>query len=371
MNDKIYDNIIIGGGLAGLSLAILLAQKKYSVLVIEKKSYPYHKVCGEYISMESWDFICRLGIPLESLNLPIIRHFEMSSSNGESVQEDLDLGGFGMSRYTLDKLLADKATEIGVEIKEQTTCSKYEKNNDSYQVYTNNGIFTGQIICASFGRHAFGNFYKASKESENWIGVKYHIQYSFPVDKIALHTFKHGYCGISKVDNNSYCLCYLAKSSLLKQYGNDIKKMEEHELYKNPFLKAIFSEATFLYEKPLTISNITFDAKSPVYDNVFYLGDSAGAIAPLTGNGMSNAMRSAFLLSKELDLYFKEKLTRHQLELNYSMFWNHTFKQRIVSGKLIQYFFCNPNMTPLFIQIMSKSKWLRKFIIKQTHGEIF
>lgn len=371
MNNNIYDNIIIGGGLAGLSLAILLAQKKYSVLVIEKKSYPYHKVCGEYISLESWDFICRLGINLESLNLPIIKHFEMSSSNGKLIQEDLNLGGFGISRFTLDKLLADKAQEIGVELKEQTSCIKYEKKDDKFLVHTYNGIYTSKMICASFGRHAFGNFHKAKKESENWIGVKYHIQYPFPEDKIALHTFKHGYCGISKVDQNRFCLCYLAKATLLKQYANDIKKMEKNELYKNPFLKAIFSEATFLFEKPLTISNITFDAKSPVVDNVLYLGDSAGAIAPLTGNGMSNAMRSAFLLSKELDLYLKGKLSRHQVEMNYSKIWINTFKKRIISGKLIQYFFCIPNLTSLFIHIMSKSKWLRKFIIKQTHGERF
>ena len=54
---KQFDAIIIGGGLAGLSLAIQLAQLKRSVLLLEKNKYPFHRVCGEYISMESWDFL--------------------------------------------------------------------------------------------------------------------------------------------------------------------------------------------------------------------------------------------------------------------------------------------------------------------------
>ncbi|MBC7511814.1 MAG: FAD-dependent oxidoreductase, partial [Ferruginibacter sp.] len=54
MNDtQQYDITIIGGGLAGLALAIQLVKKGYSVALFEKEQYPFHKVCGEYISLES------------------------------------------------------------------------------------------------------------------------------------------------------------------------------------------------------------------------------------------------------------------------------------------------------------------------------
>jgi flavin-dependent dehydrogenase len=36
-NETIFDVVIVGGGLAGLSLSILLAQKNHSVMLIEKK----------------------------------------------------------------------------------------------------------------------------------------------------------------------------------------------------------------------------------------------------------------------------------------------------------------------------------------------
>ncbi len=67
-----YDVAIIGGGLAGLSLAILFGKAGKKTIVIEKEIYPFTKVCGEYISMESWKFIESLGLNLSALNLPQI-----------------------------------------------------------------------------------------------------------------------------------------------------------------------------------------------------------------------------------------------------------------------------------------------------------
>lgn len=321
--------------------------------------------------MESWNFLERIGIPLRKMNLPKLSQFEMTGVRGECIQEDLSLGGFGVSRYTLDKSLADRAIELGVIILEQTTCTKYEQVNLEFIAYTNKGVFKSKILCASFGRHAFGNFNKAQKERTNWVGVKYHIETDFPCNKIALHTFKNGYCGISKIEDDKYCLCYLVKASLLNQYQNNIEQLQKEELYKNPNLRTIFEKATFLYKQPLTISNITFDPKLPIHDHVFYLGDSAGSIAPLTGNGMSNAMRSAWILSQELDLFYKGSLSRPQLEKNYLKKWNRNFQFRIAKGRWIQHFFCNPTLTTFFIIIMKQSQWFRKMVIKQTHGDQF
>jgi flavin-dependent dehydrogenase len=53
----IYDVAIIGGGIAGLSLSIDMKKRGYKVIVIEKGTYPRHKVCGEYISMESHNYL--------------------------------------------------------------------------------------------------------------------------------------------------------------------------------------------------------------------------------------------------------------------------------------------------------------------------
>src|SRR5450755_1590787 len=109
-----YDVVIAGGGLAGLSLSIQLARAGYTVAVFEKEKYPFNKVCGEYISLESWNFLEDLGLPLSDWNLPVIRRLLLSAPNGDHIEQGLPLGGFGISRYKIDAALAVIARASGV-----------------------------------------------------------------------------------------------------------------------------------------------------------------------------------------------------------------------------------------------------------------
>src|SRR5688572_19390952 len=97
------DVIIVGGGLAGLVNAIVLAKAGLQVVLIEKKQYPFHKVCGEYVSNEVLPFFHSLGIFPENLGASHISRLQVSSPSGQRVLHmPLDLGGFGISRYALD-----------------------------------------------------------------------------------------------------------------------------------------------------------------------------------------------------------------------------------------------------------------------------
>ena len=77
-----YDVAVIGGGLGGLALGIQCARAGYKTIVFEKEEYPFHRVCGEYISLESWNFLEELGMPLSDMNLPVIKRLLVSSPNG-------------------------------------------------------------------------------------------------------------------------------------------------------------------------------------------------------------------------------------------------------------------------------------------------
>ena len=122
-----YDVAVIGGGLAGLAAAILLQKKGYSVALFEKESYPFHKVCGEYISLESWDFLHSLGLPLNKWNLPGINTLHLTAPNGKLFRTGLPLGGFGVSRYTLDSALVELAKHAGVQVLDNTRVDEVER----------------------------------------------------------------------------------------------------------------------------------------------------------------------------------------------------------------------------------------------------
>ena len=370
--NKLYDCIIIGGGLAGLCLSIQLAKNGHSVIVIEKNTYPFHKVCGEYISMESYNFVKSLGVNLDKMDLPKINQLNVTAHNGYRISSPLAMGGFGISRYSLDHELAQIAKKVGVLLIEGCNAINVKLQNAVYSVETTKGSFNSKLVCGSYGKIEPSFIERSSsKKKGDYIAVKYHIKIQFPDNLIELHNFEDGYCGISKVDNQTVCLCYLTTSKNLNRNNNDIKELERKILMKNPHLKKYFSEAEFLYEKPLAISQIGFSKKKTYKNDLLLIGDSAGAIAPLCGNGMSIAMQSSKIISVYIDMYLQNKLTKNELIEHYNKEWNRNFSLRIKSGYYLQMLFGKHLTTLLSLKILGAFPFLFRKLIALTHGNKF
>jgi len=369
---------IIGGGLAGLSLSIQLAKAGYKVVLFEKEKYPFHKVCGEYISLESWNFIEQLGLPLSKMNLPIIKKLIVSSPDGKTIESNLDLGGFGISRYLLDYELSKIARQNGVEIFEETKVNDIVFESGLFTISTSTVTFQSTVVAGTFGKRSnidvkwSRDFIKQKNNKlNNYIGVKYHVQTTFAPGTIALHNFKDGYCGISQIENDEYCLCYLTTAQNLKTNNNSISAMEKNVLQKNSHLKKIFSSSTFLYQYPVTISQISFDKKSQVQNHVLLIGDAAGMITPLCGNGMSMALHGSKIAFDKIDKFLKKQITREQLEDQYRIEWNKNFANRLQMGRVIQSLFGKTWITNTFISTIKYFPFLIRRMISSTHGKPF
>jgi flavin-dependent dehydrogenase len=375
-NSNTYACAIIGGGVAGLSLAIQLADAGVQTIVFEKNAYPFHKVCGEYISMESWNFLLSLGLPLSEMNLPHINRLGVSSEKGFMLHAPLDLGGFGISRYALDYKLYLLAKNKGVTIIENCRVIYVDEDIDNQlaRIKTSAGIYIASVVCGSYGKYT-PTFVKDNTSSGNkninYIGVKYHIKTDFPDNRIELHNFEGGYCGISKVENETYCLCYLSKADNLKHTNNDIHTLEEKVLYKNPFLKKIFTQSEFLFEEPIVVSNVSFHKKNTYVNGVFLLGDAAGSITPLCGNGMSMGLRASNILAALLVSYFKKNITKQILIEAYHTAWLQQFNTRIQTGYYLQGLFGKKKTTHLVLKTLDKFPAVTQKIIGLTHGKPF
>src|SRR4051812_33659078 len=374
----LYDVAIIGGGLAGLSLAIQCAGEGYKVILYEKETYPFHKVCGEYISNESAPFLQRLGIPLQLYYLPQINTLHLSDVSGRLYQFPLHSGGFGISRYTLDSLLYRTALEKGVVVKTNTKVQDVQYADDSFTIFTSAGNYKACVVCGAYGKRSNLDVkwkrpftLQKGNKLNNYIGIKYHVQYTQPDNVIALHNFRDGYCGISKIEGDKCCLCYLTTAANLKQHNNSIAQMEKGLLSQNPQLKIIFNEASSLYEQPLVISQISFEPKTQVENGVLMLGDTAGLITPLCGNGMSMAMHASLLAFQNIDLFLQKRISRHQMEDQYAAAWKKQFAKRLLAGRMIQRMFGGETTTALFLKMMNALPGLADKTIRLTHGEVF
>ena len=129
-----YDLAIVGGGLAGLSLAIQIKRMGHTVILFEKEKYPFHRVCGEYISMESTPFLKEMGIDISAMELPMINKLEVSSPDGTLLKHDLSPGGLGISRHLLDFMLAGIARNEGVRIMENDKVQDIEFSNGFFEM---------------------------------------------------------------------------------------------------------------------------------------------------------------------------------------------------------------------------------------------
>src|SRR5690606_11805864 len=120
----------------------------------EKELYPFHKVCGEYISMESRDFLQSLGVELDKLNLPNINKLIISANNGNMLKHNLSPGGFGISRYLLDNCLSQIAVLSGVILMQNTKVNDVLFEKEIFNIITPNRQDKARVVCGSFGKRS-------------------------------------------------------------------------------------------------------------------------------------------------------------------------------------------------------------------------
>ncbi|MFZ6011141.1 MAG: NAD(P)/FAD-dependent oxidoreductase [Bacteroidota bacterium] len=365
--------IIVGGGLAGLISSIQLAHAGVACLLIEKKSYPFHRVCGEYISNEAVPFLKRSGLYPADAHLPQIGLFQLSSVRGKQATMPLDLGGFGVSRFFFDSFLYQKASKSGVKFLLNTEVINISFQDDSFLIRTPLAEFEADVVIGAFGKRSRldvqldRSFMKARSP---YAGIKYHIKTEHPDNLIALHNFEGGYCGISNVEDGRTNLCYLTHRDNLRRFG-DIKSMEENVLYKNPLLKNIFKNSQFLFEKPEVINEISFQTKAPVEQHILMAGDAAGMITPLCGNGMAMAIHTAKILSECIVQFQRKEISRQQMENMYAIEWTRNFSARLWAGRKIQALFGNSVTSNIAVNMALYIRPIAETIVRNTHGKVF
>lgn len=371
---KEYDVVIVGAGLAGLTAALELYRLGFEVALVEKNTFPKHKVCGEYISNEVRPYLESLGVDLSDSDS--ISHLSYSTLRGTTVSVKLPLGGFGISRHALDHRLWQGCLDSGIDCFVDKAEKIQYKTSEGGQLIglvelTENPTLKTKVILAAYGKRSsldkrLSRPFATVKSP--WVALKEHYHSDvFEAGKVELHSFKGGYCGLSKTETGSVNLCFLIHQDRLKQGAT--REAVHQVLAENPQLNTFLGHAKPLFERPLSIAQIAFGSKSCEQDHILFIGDSAGLIHPLCGNGMAMAIHAAKECCHLVASFLQNELDRRTMEKKYKAIWQKQFKTRLLAGKYIQSLVQREHLSERLVPILQRHPAWTQQLIRLTHGE--
>ncbi|QQS35224.1 MAG: NAD(P)/FAD-dependent oxidoreductase [Ignavibacteriales bacterium] len=342
------DVLIIGGGPAGSTAAIILADAGINVVLVEKKIFPRETICGEFLSHEVITILSELNLlkKFYELNPNRLKYFSLYDDSGKVFSTSLEFTGYSVKRSVFDNLLFNEAGKRGVKLYPNsgvTSVNELEKGFNVEVSLGNGGtkIISSEFVIGAYGKRnildkKFGRSF-ASKKS-GYYGIKFHIENKLlnqiSAEHINLYTTNGVYCGVNVLSKEETTICYLFNKDRLTANTNPVQQL----IQKNKFFRNLFvnhSALEFNKIQNYGTGNIFFGKREVVANNIMMIGDAAGIIAPLAGDGIGMAMESA-KLAAGIIIDSIHKKNRSEIVNEYQKKWSEQFQQRVRNAVLIQ-----------------------------------
>jgi len=361
-----YDLIVIGGGPAGTSAAITCARSGARVLLLERRRFPRHKVCGEFVSAESLELLFSLldakhvRLFSEAVRIPRGRVF----LDGRTLQAPIDPAAASISRFDLDAALWDSAQRCGIDGRQQTDVRRIS-GIGPFTIESPVGEFEGRALINASGRGSKLNSGAADASGRKWLGLKGHFAESSPPASVDLYFFDGGYCGVQPVDisdgderNGRVNACAMVRAdvaSTLAEVFVRHPRLRERSLGWKPL------------SDPVSTSPLVFREPQPERDGILMAGDAAGFVDPFVGDGISLALRSGRLAGECLIPFFAGTITLPEAARNY----RGTYERRLTpvfrtSSKIRRMLSLPQGVRIPILRLLEKTPAITRYLVSKT-----
>lgn len=202
------------------------------------------------------------------------------------------------------------------------------------------------------------------------MALKLHLRGITPSDRVELHGFPGGYAGLCSVEGDRVNLCLLTEAAAFRAAGGDYQRFARQTLGRNPRLEARLEELGCPWREVLAAGNLTFGPARWTEGGVVPLGDAAGTIAPLCGDGMAMALRAAEILSPLADAFLTGSVSGKAMLQAYQRQWRAEFWLRLRLGRMLQGFFLRPGWSQRAVSLLRTFPRLGQALLSATRGTV-
>jgi 2-polyprenyl-6-methoxyphenol hydroxylase-like FAD-dependent oxidoreductase len=315
------DVLVIGGGPAGATAALLLSRQGFSVALLEKARFPRRKVCGEFVSAAGLAMLARLGLreQVASLAGPEIRRVALWMGKGACETKAPAPAGVAyaraLERETLDTLLLEAAAQCGATIVQPARALGVRRLGASFLCHAidegaRHTEITARAVIAAHGSWLPGALPtqpapQASARAD-LLGFQAHFHGGEPhAGTIALVPFSGGYAGLVSRRGGGLTLACCIRRHALDEARRSFPGMPAGEaiLHRLASMHAPLGRAVMAMTQDgpwLAAGPLRPGIRPASRGGVFAVGNAAAEAHPIAGEGIGMAMRSAFLLCAPL-----------------------------------------------------------------------
>jgi flavin-dependent dehydrogenase len=316
---KSYDAIIVGGGPAGSTAALLLSRAGWSVAMVEKAVFPRRKVCGEFISATALPLLAELGVDRTFADSagPPVRRIALYSGDvivdAPMPKAQSAVAGWGraLGREQFDLLLLDGAARAGAHVWQPwrvvSACRNGNRWICSITGETTQDLSAPVLIGAagSWDRGPFCSTPRSTHNGRELLAFKAHFRdFDLADDLMPLLAFPGGYGGLVNSDDGRVSLsCCIRRDALRHCRGAETGRAGDavlHHIARScAGVRQAIGRAT-LEGAWLAAGPIRPGIRAPYLKGVFMSGNIAGEAHPIIAEGISMAMQSSWLLARHL-----------------------------------------------------------------------